>query len=93
MDLCARHETGNRLAFCLPGTPDTGIATTTQLTVFYRFFPCSMDQIADRPIGRGGDDEDGGGRGIREVLSHPYLFSMDDEDFNDAIDRALYHAG
>ncbi|MFP3245844.1 MAG: hypothetical protein RXR20_14990 [Paraburkholderia sp.] len=44
-------------------------------------------------IGRGGDDEDGGGRGIREVLSHPYLFSMDDEDFNDAIDRALYHAG
>ncbi|MEA3130073.1 MAG: hypothetical protein QOF46_1868, partial [Paraburkholderia sp.] len=24
---------------CLPGNTHTGIATTTQLTVFYRFFP------------------------------------------------------
>jgi len=30
---------GGKLARSLPGAADTGIDTTTQLTVFYRFFP------------------------------------------------------
>jgi hypothetical protein len=32
----------------VPGNTDTGIATTTQLTVFYRFSPCGVGQIADQ---------------------------------------------
>jgi hypothetical protein len=31
----------------LPGAIDTGIVTTTQLPVFYRFFRVLMGQIAD----------------------------------------------
>jgi hypothetical protein len=36
----------------------------------------------------GGDGGDGGGGGIREVLAHPRLFALGDEDFDALLDRA-----
>lgn len=42
--------------------------------------------------GGGGDDPaagDGGGGGIGQVLAHPYLFTVSDNEFDDALKRAL----
>ena len=37
--------------------------------------------------GNGFDEGDGGGEGFREVLAHPYLFSLSKTDFDDILDQ------
>ena len=37
--------------------------------------------------GNGSDEGDGGGEGFREVLAHPYLFSLSATDFDDILDQ------
>lgn len=45
------------------------------------------DNRPPRPPGNDGGDPDGGdGGGIREVLSHPLLFSLDQTDFDQVVD-------
>jgi len=39
--------------------------------------------------GGGGGEGDGGGRGLAEVLAHPVLFSVADDDFNELLSRHL----
>jgi hypothetical protein len=41
----------------------------------------------------GGDNGDGAGGNLGEVLQHPVLFSLSREDFESAVDRALSVAG